>query len=165
MGSPRKRRKKNGKKINEHKFLISFIFLLSYWQFEKWREKTQNTNNLKIPRCISCFSTHMRYIYTYIDFFVVIRIWDASNYSSNRSRCMAGNSRSSSKWAGPSRKNISWPDSLYQRNRADGRSNISWYLANPGFLLLHKRYDKQKTKITPHITRNNNNKKNLITYM
>ncbi len=149
MGSTGKRRKKTEKKQTN----ISVSFLLFSF-FPIWSSKNEEKRH------------RTQIIWKYRDVFLVFpHIWDTSNYSSNRSRCMAGNSRSSSKWAGHSRKNISLPDSLYQRNRANERSNISRYLANPGFLLLHKRYDKQKTKTTPNITRNNNNKKNLITYM
>ncbi len=36
-------------------------------------------------------------------------------------------------------KNTSWPDSLNQRNRAEGRSNIFLYLANPGLFLFKKK--------------------------
>jgi hypothetical protein len=119
----------NFKKKNENKILFLFHSPLSHYQVKRKKQKRQTTNNFH-KSCISCCYTRL----------------DTSDHSSNWSRLIAGNSRSSSKWTGPSGKNISWPDSLYL---AEGRSILDssyiykkfWIKKN---ILNKKQYKKSK---------------------
>ncbi len=60
---------------------------------------------------------------------------------------MGGNSSSSSGQIGSSGKKMSIPDSLNQRNRADGMSKWFLYRAKPGFILLKKKGQTEKFKL------------------
>ena len=109
-----------------HKILISSSF--SVFPITSFKgKKERNTVNKKIqglPRCIFFFK-HIKRIQNGKKIKIQLSRW---------SRCIGGNSRSSSKWIGLPGNNISWPDSLNHKNLAEGRSNIPRYLANPGFL-------------------------------